>query len=96
MALLLALMTAPGCGRTIDSELDDTSTGGGGTGGFPPQACGDGTCTNGETCTNCAADCGLCQGCGDSACNNGETCGSCPGDCGVCSSCGNKACENGE
>ncbi len=95
LAFLLTLVTAAGCGRTIDSELDD-GLGGGGTGGAAPKDCGDGTCAPGENCTNCAADCGLCQGCGDSACNNGETCQSCPGDCGVCSSCGNKACDNGE
>ena len=46
--------------------------------------CGDGTCNNGENCTSCSRDCGVCPPalfCGDGTCNNGETRASCPTDC---------------
>lgn len=36
----------------------------------PPAAkCGDGTCSSGETCSSCPADCGACTTCGDKVCN---------------------------
>jgi hypothetical protein len=49
--------------------------------------CGDGRCSNGETCSSCSSDCGSCQPvyrCGDGVCNGGETCSSCSSDCGSC------------
>jgi hypothetical protein len=50
--------------------------------------CPDGTCGAGETCSNCAADCGACPpACGNGACEAGETCASCAGDCGACPPC---------
>jgi hypothetical protein len=44
--------------------------------------CGDGSCNNGETCSNCPADCGTCPTCPNSVCDNDETCQTCPQDCG--------------
>ena len=55
-----------------------------------PINCGDGQCVEGETCEDCAVDCGKCPECGDEACNGEETCADCPGDCGEC--CGDGAC----
>jgi hypothetical protein len=46
--------------------------------------CGDLTCNNGETCSSCGIDCGICPFCGDFSCNNGETCATCAFDCGDC------------
>jgi len=46
--------------------------------------CGDGSCSGGETCSSCAADCGACPSCGDGACNGSETCVTCKTDCGGC------------
>ncbi|MEM3690626.1 MAG: hypothetical protein QXZ40_02785 [Candidatus Micrarchaeia archaeon] len=53
--------------------------------------CGDGYCTSGENCQNCAADCS-CY-CGDGVCTSGEDCNNCAADCGcssgrVCCNCG--------
>jgi len=53
--------------------------------------CGDGYCTSGENCQNCAADC-TCY-CGDGVCTSGEDCNNCEADCGctsgrVCCDCG--------
>ncbi|MEM3690627.1 MAG: hypothetical protein QXZ40_02790, partial [Candidatus Micrarchaeia archaeon] len=42
--------------------------------------CGDGVCTSGENCQNCAADCS-CY-CGDGVCTSGEDCNNCAADCG--------------
>ncbi len=64
--------------------------------GAPPPTCGNGKCDNGETCQNCAIDCGLCPGCGDGKCDNGETCSSCPQDCGMCATCGDGKCQKPE
>jgi hypothetical protein len=62
----------------------------------PPITCGDGKCTNGETCANCPIDCGFCKGCGDGVCEAGENCLGCPQDCGSCPSCGDGLCESTE
>ena len=44
--------------------------------------CGDGVCDGGETCGDCAADCGACGPvCGDGVCDSGETCAGCQADC---------------
>jgi hypothetical protein len=50
----------------------------------PEEYCGDSSCNNGETCSTCPGDCGVCLYCGDGICNNAETCSTCPGDCGAC------------
>jgi hypothetical protein len=63
-------------------------------------ACANGVCSPGETCSSCAADCGVCPPlCGNDLCQTGETCSSCPSDCGSCPSgpvCGNGSCQSGE
>ena len=58
--------------------------------------CGDNFCGPGETCGNCAADCGCdpalavcedgsCVGfCGNGICDGNETCYTCPSECGAC------------
>ena len=46
--------------------------------------CGDLSCNNGETCSSCGIDCGICPFCGDFSCNNGETCSTCAFDRGDC------------
>ncbi|WP_224372126.1 solute carrier organic anion transporter [Hyalangium versicolor] len=49
-----------------------------------PSPCGDGLCSNNETCSSCSSDCGTCPPstwCGDGACNGGETSTTCPSDC---------------
>jgi hypothetical protein len=60
----------------------------------PPPSCGDGKCSNGETCSTCALDCGQCQTCGNGNCDTtqGESCTNCPMDCGACPSCGDGFC----
>eukprot|EP01135_Chromosphaera_perkinsii_P003889 Nk52_evm6s261 gene=Nk52_evmTU6s261 len=62
--------------------------------------CGDGNCSNGETCSSCPRDCGICSlspFCGDEKCSDGETCSSCTVDCGPCSGgCGDGICGEGE
>jgi hypothetical protein len=62
----------------------------------PPPHCGDHVCDDGETCSNCPQDCGLCASCGDGKCDNGETCNSCPQDCGSCPLCPDGKCEASE
>jgi len=62
-------------------------------------SCGNETCSNGETCLTCPADCGSCPAdsspfCGDGTCNNGETCSSCSPDCGACSLNSNSSTSN--
>jgi hypothetical protein len=105
----LVAVVAAGCGRSA-LDLEEIGEGGLPTEGGGPEAgtdsskpphCGDGTCDDGETCTTCSADCGLCPGCGDGMCDDGETCSSCPQDCGLCATCpgdgkcdGAKTCEN--
>ena len=37
-------------------------------------ACGDGSCTMGENCTNCPADCGICNCASDSECQPATCC----------------------
>ncbi|MBT9560330.1 MAG: lamin tail domain-containing protein [Myxococcales bacterium] len=61
-----------------------------------PSQCGNGNCSNGETCDTCADDCGACPKCSDGTCNGDETCETCPGDCGECPNCGNLACAQSE
>lgn len=46
--------------------------------------CGDGICTDDESCNSCPEDCGGCISCGDNVCSLGETCENCPNDCGTC------------
>ena len=60
----------------------------------PVPYCRDGVCDPGESCLNCAFDCGGCT-CGDGQCNGDESCDSCPGDCGSCF-CGDGRCSPGE
>lgn len=60
----------------------------------PVVVCGNGTCSAGESCSTCAADCGSC--CGNGACSGSETCQSCPGDCGACTGCGDGFCIGNE
>jgi hypothetical protein len=50
----------------------------------PPEypECGDGVCSQLESCRLCPEDCGACPLlCGDYICDPGETSSSCPGDC---------------
>ena len=49
-----------------------------------PRACGDGVCVadQGEDCTTCALDCGVCCGDGDCQGGLGEDCVTCHADCG--------------
>jgi len=60
--------------------------------------CGNGSCENGEDCSNCPNDCGECgPQCGNGECESGEDCSNCPNDCGECAAeCGNGECESGE
>jgi hypothetical protein len=77
----------------VDGSVDDPDG--------PSTGCGDGVCSEGETCETCVSDCGACPPvpptCGNGACEAGETCQSCASDCGACPpTCGNGACEPGE
>ncbi|MBU3905062.1 MAG: hypothetical protein KJ906_02865 [Nanoarchaeota archaeon] len=60
--------------------------------------CGDGSCNNGETCSSCAVDCGVCPPvCGDGKCDNyeiDENIENCPSDC--VKWCGDTWCNYGE
>jgi hypothetical protein len=51
-----------------------------------PAVCGDGRCSDDESCKTCDKDCGACTGayCGDKACAGKETCETCAKDCGQC------------
>lgn len=51
-----------------------------------PAVCGDGRCSDSETCETCDQDCGGCEGphCGDGTCAGKETCSTCAQDCGEC------------
>ncbi len=56
--------------------------------------CGNDECemSDGEDCSTCSKDCGVCPPkCGDGQCNGGETCDSCSADCGEC--CGDGTCD---
>ena len=59
---------------------------------YARSVCGDGQCTSGENCQNCAADC-TCY-CGDGVCTSGEDCNNCAADCGCTS--GRVCCDCGE
>ncbi len=76
---------------SLSSCSDDGST-------APDPYCGDNNCDTGETCSNCAVDCGTCDPyCGDGSCNGDETCSSCSSDCGACpASCGDGTCDSNE
>lgn len=58
----------------------------------PRPTCGDTVCSDTETCSTCAKDCGPCAVCGDRVCNAAESCYTCAADCGSC--CGNKVCDS--
>lgn len=70
-------------------------------------ACGDGVCSSGESCSSCSLDCGICSYCGDGKCSSGESSSTCPTDCGsttttilptisyTCEQRGGECCENG-
>lgn len=47
----------------------------------PPPVCGDGICSNGESCTGCPGDCGSCCPAGEVDCGSGRCCNS---DCTIC------------
>jgi hypothetical protein len=68
------------------STSTNTSTSTGGV------QCGDGTCSPGEICSSCPADCGSC--CGNGVCDPGETTASCVADCP--NTCGNGTCDGTE
>lgn len=71
-------------------KVTDNSGISGGKNFYVTTTCGEGVCTGGENCTNCATDCGACY-CGDSLCTSGENCESCAADCGACY-CGDGLC----
>ena len=50
-------------------------------------SCGNGHIDDGETCSNCPQDVGVC--CGNGTLDKGEDCKSCPADAGGCDLCGN-------
>jgi hypothetical protein len=54
----------------------------------PADYCGDGYCSQYESCSSCPEDCGTCPPpadyCGDGYCSQYESCSSCPEDCGTC------------
>jgi hypothetical protein len=64
--------------------------------------CGDDVCSGSESCSRCAADCGVCPPeavCGDGTCTGGESCSTCATDCGVCPPtdvCGDGVCSGEE
>ena len=61
--------------------------------------CGDGSCGTGESCSNCASDCGSCPTvCGNNRCESGENCNNCSQDCGSCPvvGCGDGSCTGSE
>ena len=62
----------------------------------PPDTCGDGTCRldDGETLSNCPADCQMPASCGDDYCDPSvESPDNCANDCAVEGICGNGQCE---
>ena len=65
-----------------------------------PTSCGDGSCTDDESCTSCVDDCGACTAsCGDGACNPaaGELCTTCDADCVTGDTiCGDGRCDDDE
>ncbi len=83
---------------TTGSEGTSTGPAGPGATTGTGVVCGDATCSPGEDCVSCEADCGMCAAtCGDATCQAEETCVSCPQDCGECPpQCGNAVCEAGE
>ena len=101
---VLGALVAAGCAKAGALAADGGGTGGNGGvssgGGVDAAApdlamltCGDGVCSpaNGETCANCAADCGQCASCpvGFADCNSNQNDGcetslSSPSSCGAC------------
>lgn len=86
------------CSDTGFCQINGCPPVGGGGGG---SVCGDGGCDEGESCSNCASDCGSCSAptfCGDGACNGSESCSTCASDCGACPviSCGDGTCNGTE
>ena len=69
--------------------------GGAGVGGSTQAGptCGDGLCSEGETCDGCPADCPCTDDCGDGTCDASETCVTCDADCGSCPACGDGTCS---
>ncbi len=68
-------------------------------GGPGQEVCGDGNCSVGESCHDCAADCGACPStsvCGDGICQIDEGLYVCPVDCSEGPFCGDGICENDE
>ena len=64
----------------------------------PNLGCGDGTCSDAESCSTCPRDCGPCPAsCGDGTCGSGENCTNCAQDCGACAPrCGDGICNGSE
>ncbi|MCH9685977.1 MAG: metallophosphoesterase [Deltaproteobacteria bacterium] len=91
----------PGTTGCVGSDCT-ADTSGGGPGCAPTDAacpvCGNGACDPGETCSDCPADCGPCDGlgCGNAQCEAQESCEDCPADCGECppDTCGDGTCED--
>jgi hypothetical protein len=80
-------VTDAGGGSDDDAGVDGgggSDGGAGSDGGIGGGSCGDGSCSSGEGCDSCPADCGACPTCGDGTCNGSETCTTCPDDCGAC------------
>lgn len=108
VACAFVAVVAQGCSRS-DLAYDLGTIDGGDDGPLAPDGylqpdsplpakCPNGTCDPGETCQNCAADCGECPSCGNKTCepNLGENCSSCPQDCGDCPTCGDGFCNGNE
>lgn len=63
---------------TVGSTTGATSTkASSGSGGV----CGNGVCSQDESCQTCPADCTCSAVCGNGTCDTGETCDACPADC---------------
>lgn len=96
IATILSALAMSACGSRTGVPLLTTGDGGVFVDGGLLPGCGDGTCSGGETCSNCSIDCGLCAGCGDGKCSSEESCTFCPQDCGNCETCGDGFCNGTE
>lgn len=92
-------------GGTFDSSVERSDVVGAGDLAAPGDKsgkqlfCGDGFCTQGETCDQCPEDCGDCaeEFCGNGLCGPAENCALCQQDCGECAGgCGNGICQEDE